>query len=138
MQGGGGVRQPLLPACVHCAPAEFVVLRRALRRKGPIDELNDIHLRNAAERVQPFALLRFKNLGGQQFFQLVNRMANIVLLLEPIGIDPGAARIADVVLPFADLFEICRVLSETLEYVDLKGETAAARVIVEHILQWRV
>jgi hypothetical protein len=55
-QCGGGIGHPLLPARVHRPPAELIVLRRALRFERAIDELDDVHLGDAAERVKPLGL----------------------------------------------------------------------------------
>src|SRR5271165_6558932 len=65
-------------------------------------------------------------------------MTHIMPLLKGIRIDPCPAGIAYVILPLADLLEIRRELAEALEHVDLEGQTASARIVIENVLQGRV
>src|SRR6266487_1232400 len=121
VQCGGGIGHPLLPAGVHRPPAELIVLRRALRFEGAIDELDDVHLGDAPKRIEPLGLFRSCDFQRQQFVQFVDRMAHLMPLLVGIGVDPRPAGIADIFFSLADLFEIFREFAVTLKQVDLKA-----------------
>src|SRR5271167_58750 len=61
-----------------------------------------------------------------------------MLFLKCVGICAGSARIANVVLSLTDLLEVRWELPEALEQVDLKSQTAAPRIVIEHVLKRRV
>ena len=120
-QGGIGIGHPLLPAGLHCASAELVVFRRALRFGWAIDELDDVHLGHAAECVEPLGLFCPCDSLRQQFVQFVYRMAHFMLVPPGLGADMRQAGIADILFPLADLFKDFRELAVALEQVNLKA-----------------
>src|SRR5262249_13911337 len=131
---------PGTPMVLHGQSRELIILRLALVVPRVVNQVDDVVDLGTADPVQRLHLIAVAQLGRQLAQQTDNSRADLVNMLEVVGVGSGAARILDLFLPGGDLDEIAGKFTARAPEIHLKREDVLgkAKVIVREPFQWCV
>ena len=117
---------------LHGQAREFVVLGIALVLLVAVDQVKDIDRLVRELRLHRGDRRVIAQRGGELFDQIGNRLLQIHIGRERIGIHARAARIGDVLLPLQHLGDGCRKRPACAEQIDLQHhQRLVARLLIE-------
>ena len=118
---------------------EFIVARLRLISAFAIDEMDNGHRRFILHPRQPQRVGIIAQIFRQFAQQAFECAAQLVAFRHHVGIEPGAARIADLLLALDRIEKIARQRPSRAEQIDLEdAHFRRRRRLVQHILQRRI